>query len=50
MRMILHKYFVSFGIVLLGLGARAQVQLDTLIPTDPQVKIGHLDNGIHSGR
>jgi len=46
MRMILHKYFVSFGIVLLGLGARAQVQLDTLIPTDPQVKIGHLDNGL----
>jgi zinc protease len=42
----MQKTFVALASLLLSLSATAQVQLDTTLPVDPHVRVGHLDNGL----
>ncbi len=42
----MQKTFVVLASLLLSLSAAAQVQLDTTLPVDPHVRVGHLDNGL----
>jgi zinc protease len=42
----MQKTFVALASLLLSLSATAQVQLDTVLPIDAHVKVGHLDNGL----